>query len=194
MGSKKYSFNFGYEPEMIVSPPDPQPDFAEFWQRARAELATVDPQFKMIRIDSLCTEKHDVFLVEMRSLDNVLIRGWYQVPVKPGRYPAIMQLPGYSSVQVPSYINYGDDVIGFGLNIRGHGNSRDDINPGFPGYILTNLADKENYIYRGAYMDCVRGIDFLCSRPEVDVSRIAVEGASQGAHLPSPLQHLMLTG
>ncbi len=183
MGSKKYSFNFGYEPEMIVSPPDPQPDFAEFWQRARAELATVDPQFKMIRIDSLCTEKHDVFLVEMRSLDNVLIRGWYQVPVKPGRYPAIMQLPGYSSVQVPSYINYGDDVIGFGLNIRGHGNSRDDINPGFPGYILTNLADKENYIYRGAYMDCVRGIDFLCSRPEVDVSRIAVEGASQGGAL-----------
>ena len=26
-------------------------------------------------------------------------------------------------------------------------------------------------------------IDFLCSRPEVDVSRIAVEGASQGGAL-----------
>ena len=48
MGNKKYSFNFGYEPEKIVSPADPQPDFAEFWQRAKAELATVDPQFKMI--------------------------------------------------------------------------------------------------------------------------------------------------
>lgn len=183
MGNKKYSFNFGYEPEKIVSPADPQPDFAEFWQRAKAELATVDPRYNLIRIDSLCTEKHDVYLVEMRSLGNALIRGWYRVPVKPGRYPAIMQVPGYSSVEVPSYVNYGDDIIGFALNIRGHGNSKDDVNPGFPGYILSNLGDKEKYIYRGAYMDCVRGIDFLCSRPEVDASRIAVEGASQGGAL-----------
>ena len=183
MGNKKHSFNFGYEPEKIVSPADPRPDFAEFWQRAKAELATVDPQYKLIRIDSLCTEKQNVYLVEMRSLGNALIRGWYRVPVKPGRYPAIMQVQGYSSVMVPSYVNYGDDVIGFGLNIRGHGNSRDDVNPGFPGYILYNLEDKEKYIYRGAYMDCVRAVDFLCSRPEVDASRIAVEGASQGGAL-----------
>jgi cephalosporin-C deacetylase-like acetyl esterase len=183
MGNKKHDFNFGYEPEKIISLADPQPDFTEFWQRAKAELATVDPQYRMIRIDSLCTEKHNVYLVEMRSLGNALIRGWYQVPVKPGRYPAIMQVPGYSSTIVPSYVNYGDDIIGFGLNIRGHGNSTDDVNPGFPGYILTNLGDKEKYIYRGAYMDCVRGVDFLCSRPEVDASRIAVEGASQGGAL-----------
>ncbi len=183
MGNKKHNFNFGYEPEQIVSPADPQPDFAEFWQRAKAELATVDPQFKMIRIDSLCTDKKNVYLVEMRSLGNALIRGWYQVPVRPGSYPAVMQVPGYSSTIMPSYVNYGDDIIGFGLNIRGHGNSTDDVNPGFPGYILTNLDDKEKYIYRGAYMDCVRGIDFLCSRPEVDASRIAVEGASQGGAL-----------
>jgi cephalosporin-C deacetylase-like acetyl esterase len=183
MGNKAHNFNLGYEPEKIVSPADPQPDFDEFWQRAKAELAAVNPQFKMIRIDSLCTEKHNVFLVEMRSLGNALIRGWYQVPSKPGRYPAIMQVQGYSSTIVPSYVNYGDDIIGFGLNIRGHGNSTDDVNPGFPGYILTNLEDKEKYIYRGAYMDCVRAVDFLCSRPEVDASRIAVEGASQGGAL-----------
>jgi cephalosporin-C deacetylase-like acetyl esterase len=183
MGNSKHSFNFGYEPEKIVSPADPQPDFGEFWQRAKAELATVDPQYKLIRIDSLCTEKHNIYLVEMRSLGNALIRGWYQVPVKPGRYPAIMQVQGYSSVMMPSYVNYGDDVIGFGLNIRGHGNSRDDVNPGFPGYILSNLEEREKYIYRGAYMDCVRAVDFLCSRPEVDASRIAVEGASQGGAL-----------
>jgi cephalosporin-C deacetylase-like acetyl esterase len=183
MGNIKRNFNFGYEPEKIVSPADPQPDFAEFWQRAKAELASVDPQYKLIRIDSLCSETQNVYLVEMRSLGNALIRGWYRVPVKPGRYPAIMQVQGYSSVMVPSYVNYGDDVIGFGLNIRGHGNSTDDVNPGFPGYILTNLEDREKYIYRGAYMDCVRAVDFLCSRPEVDASRIAVEGASQGGAL-----------
>ena len=183
MGNKKLNFNFGYEPEKIISPPDPQPDFNEFWQRAKAELKTVDPQFRMIKIDSLCTDSHNIYLVEMHSLGNALIRGWYRVPVKPGRYPAIMQVPGYSSTIFPSYVNYGDDIIGFGLNVRGHGNSCDDVNPGFPGFILTDLEDKEKYIYRGVYMDCIRGIDFLCSRPEVDQSRIAVEGASQGGAL-----------
>lgn len=183
MGDKDYSFNFGYEPEKIVSPADPQPDFNEFWQHTREELAAVDPQFNMIRVDSLCTEKHNLYLVEMRSLGGVLIRGWYRVPVAPGRYPAIMQVPGYSGTMMPSHIDYGDEIIGFGLDIRGHGKSRDDIDPGFPGYMLTGLDDPEEYIYRGAYMDCIRGIDFLCSRPEVDQSRIGVEGASQGGAL-----------
>jgi cephalosporin-C deacetylase-like acetyl esterase len=32
-------------------------------------------------------------------------------------------------------------------------------------------------------MDCIRAVDFLCSRPEVDIARIAVEGGSQGGAL-----------
>lgn len=183
MITKKISFMFGYEPEKIVSPSDPQPDFANFWTRAKKELAAVDPQFKVIKIDTLCTSRRNVFLVEMRSLGNFLIRGWYSVPSKPGKYPAVMQVQGYSSTIIPSYVDYGDDLIGFGLNIRGHGNSKDDINPGFPGYLMYFLNDKELYIYRGAYMDCVRGVDFLFSRPEVDTTRVAVEGASQGGAL-----------
>jgi cephalosporin-C deacetylase len=32
-------------------------------------------------------------------------------------------------------------------------------------------------------MDCVRGLDFLCSRPEIDTERIGVWGFSQGGGL-----------
>jgi cephalosporin-C deacetylase-like acetyl esterase len=180
---KKTSFMFGYEPEKIVSPANPQPDFANYWQRAKKELAAVDPQFRITKIDTLCTSRRNIYLVEMRSLGNILIRGWYSVPTAPGKYPAVMQVQGYSSTIIPEYVDYGDDLIGFGLNIRGHGNSKDDVNPGFPGYLQYFLNDKELYIYRGAYMDCVRGIDFLFSRPEVDTNRVAVEGASQGGAL-----------
>lgn len=181
--TKTVKFSFGYEPEKIVSPPNPQSDFEQYWKRAKKELAAVDPQYRLIKIDSLCTPKKNIYLVEMRSLGNVLIRGWYSVPTAPGKYPAVMQVPGYSSTIVPNYVNYGDDLIGFGLNIRGHGNSKDSFNPGFPNYLQYFLTDKELYVYRGAYMDCVRGIDFLFSRPEVDTSRVAVEGASQGGAL-----------
>lgn len=180
---KKLAFGFGYEPEKIISPVDTLDGFTKFWKQTKEELATVDPQFRMIKIDSLCTEKRIIYLVEMRSLGNALIRGWYSVPTAPGRYPAIMQVPGYSSMMTPESVDYGDKIIGFALNIRGHGNSQDNVNPGFPGYLQTGLPDKETYIYRGAYMDCLRGIDFLFSRPEVDTTHVAVEGGSQGGAL-----------
>ncbi len=181
--AKKTRISFGYEPEKIVSPANPQADFDDYWVRAKKELAAVDPQFKMIRKDSLCTEKREVFLIEMRSLGNVLIRAWYSVPKAAGVYPAVMMVQGYSSTIMPEFVDYGDDIIGLGLNIRGHGNSQSNLKPGFPGYLQYQLHDKEMYIYRGAYMDCTRALDFLFTRPEVDKKRVGVEGGSQGGAL-----------
>ena len=181
--NKKMDFSIGVRPEEIVSPTDRPDDFDTYWMRAKRELAAVDPQFKLIRQDSLSTAAKEVYLVEMRSLGNVLVRGWYTKPVKPGKYPAILHVQGYSSVMIPAYAYQGNDMISFNLNIRGHGNSRDNINPGFPGYMQYNVNDKELYVYRGAYMDCIRAVDFLCSQECTDTSRIAVEGGSQGGAL-----------
>jgi cephalosporin-C deacetylase-like acetyl esterase len=83
----------------------------------------------------------------------------------------------------PAWLVQDDDFVSFGLNIRGHGNSRDDVDPGFPGYLQDHLLDPECYIYRGAYMDCLRALDFMFSRPEVDTTRVVVEGGSQGGAL-----------
>jgi hypothetical protein len=55
MHTDRHKFAFGVDPERVVSPPDPPPDFADFWARAKKELAAVAPQFKIIRKDSLCT-------------------------------------------------------------------------------------------------------------------------------------------
>jgi len=179
-------FNFGVNPEEIVSPPDPRADFENYWERAKKELAAVDPQYKLIRIDSLCTKDKEWYLLEMRSLGNVLVRGYYGKPVKPGKYPAILHVQGYGTTMVPQWAYQGSDMVSLALNIRGHGNSTDNIDPGFrgdPGYLLCQIQDKEMYIYRGAYMDCRRAVDFLFSRPEVDVNHIAVVGGSQGGAL-----------
>ena len=39
------------------------------------------------------------------------------------------------------------------------------------------------YYYRGAYLDCVRAVDYLSSREDVDQDRIAIWGGSQGGGL-----------
>jgi len=180
--SKTFVFSFGVSPEKIVSPTDIPADMDLYWNRARKELAAVDPQFKLIKNDSLSTATKNVYLLEMRSLGNVLVRGWYVVPVKTIKSPAILHVQGYSSVMGPD-LKTDDDFVTLSLNIRGHGNSRDNVNPGFPGYLQYSITDKDQYIYRGAYMDCVRAMDFLYSRPEVDTTRVAVEGGSQGGAL-----------
>jgi len=175
--------HFAVTPERVISDLNQPNDFENFWLRAKRELAAVEPQYKLIKIDSLCTDKRDVYLVEMRSLENVLIRGFYGRPKVSGKFPAILHLQGYSSFQNMNRAYKGDSMAVFVLNVRGHGNSKDNINPGFPGYLQFNLKDRERYIYRGAYMDCIRAIDFLCSRAEVDTSMTVVEGGSQGGAL-----------
>ena len=181
--NKRISFAVGVRPEEIVSPLDRQPDFDDYWARARRELDAVAPQFRLIRQEEFCTETREVFLLEMRSLGNILVRGWYARPVAEGRYPTILHVQGYSSNKTPATLYQGDDMVSLALNIRGHGNSCDHVNPGFPGYILHNVNDRETYVYRGAYMDCVRAVDFLYTRDEVDTTRVAVEGGSQGGAL-----------
>jgi cephalosporin-C deacetylase len=182
-GNKKIDIAIGVRPEEIVSPLDRPDDFDNYWMRARRELDAVAPQFKLIRQDDLCTATREFYLLEMRSLGNILVRGWYMKPVKEGLFPAILHVQGYSTNMVPRWMYGGDDMVALALNIRGHGNSRDHVNPGFPGYLQHHVDDKELYIYRGAYMDCVRAVDFLYSRKEVDTTRVAVEGGSQGGAL-----------
>ena len=181
--NKQIKFNFAVDPEKMKTTSDTPPDFAEYWSKAKHELAAIDPQYKLIKIDSLSTAARDCYIVEMHSLGNVLVRAWLLTPKKPGKYPAILTVQGYSSNMQPAWTFDDPNVVSLGLNIRGHGNSRDDIDPGFPGYLYSGIENKEQFIYRGAYMDCVRAVDFLFSRSEVDTTRVAVEGGSQGGAL-----------
>ena len=117
----------------------------------------------------------------MRSLGSVRVSGWYEVPKSPGPHPAVLRFPGYGQNMRP--IARFDDMAAFSFNVRGHGNSKEDIAGKPQDYWIRGLDDKDTYYYRGAYMDCIRAMDFLCSRKEVDPKRIAVIGGSQGGGL-----------
>ena len=43
-----------------------------------------------------------------------------------------------------------------------------------------NFGNKDTYYYRGAYMDVVRSIDFICSRDKAQKDNIFMTGGSQG--------------
>jgi len=171
----------GHQPQAIIAPLTREPDFDAFWKQTLESLAEVQPEFSSTRRSDLDTDQHEVYEVSMRSLRNVRVRGWYEKPKQAGSYPALLRLPGYGQNMRPS--GGRAPIAVFSFNVRGHGNSQDDV-PGKPAnYWIRGLDDKQGYYYQGVYADCIRAVDFLVSRSEVDQKRIGVTGASQGGGL-----------
>ncbi|MBN2280149.1 MAG: acetylxylan esterase [Candidatus Marinimicrobia bacterium] len=183
---------FTISPEEIRCTNHKPDHFDEFWKSALAELSITKPHFKIHKTDSLQSALRDGYVVEMNSLGNVTIRGYYFVPKTPGPHAVILHLPGmgYGFQHHGAFLDNSENVAELALCVRNHGIA-DEVVPvwGIPGQWGTALCDPENYSYRGLYMDCVRALEFLESRPEIDPARIGCDGGSQGGGLT-----LMLAG
>ena len=202
------SFYFGYAPTEIVSAADKQSDFDTFWTTAKTQLATIEASDEPVltEITSKSTSKRKVYLVEMKSVadgtsgDGVTVRGYYCEPTDGVKHPVIMHYLGYDSEYRPAgqdgapYCPDGDanpDFAEFYLSTRGQSiNNRkasernDGIEKDFTNeygdWFAYNFGKKDSYYYRGAYMDCVRAIDFMASRETSDMDNLFAEGQSQG--------------
>ena len=204
------AFNFGYAPTEIASPADKQSDFDSFWQSAKDELASIEASDEPVltKIDSKSTDKRTVYLVEFKSVSNgdgtpVTVRGYYAEPNDGKKHPVIMHYQGYDSGYRPGgqdatpwcFNGDGDDLSAnyaeFILSTRGQsinnrpasdradGIARDFTNE-YGDWFAYNFGDKNKYYYRGAYMDVVRAIDFMATRPTSDMTNLYAEGQSQG--------------
>ena len=172
------TFNIGYEPEKIISPRDAKPDFEAFWEATRAELDNVKPNYKLTLIPERSTGAKNIYHVEMMSYGNVKIEGYYAAPKAKGVYPAIAVYMGYGSEPYFPHTDGNPGYAEFILSVRGQGIQKATNTYG--DWIVWGLESKETYYYRGAFMDLVRAVDFLVSRPEVDKKNIVAEGGSQG--------------
>ena len=169
----------GCNPRKLLAPLTRQDNFNQFWERAIAELKRVDPAFKSIEKPSMSDDRKQVFEVRMRSHNQVRVRGWLEVPRKALKpMPAVIRLPGYGQNMKP--VGNCKDMIVFSFNPRGHGNSQQDISGQPNNFWIRGLDQPETYYYLGSYLDCVRAVDFIASRPDVDQDKIAVWGGSQG--------------
>lgn len=167
------------QPENVTVALTREPDFDTFWRGTLAALKRV-PVRPTIRQTSVA---HGIRTSEitLTSLGGVTVRGWLEEPLKPGRYPAVLRVPGYGGSMEP--LGMFTDRVVFSFNPRGHGNSQEQIKGKPEDFWIRGLDDKDGYFYQGCYMDCIRAIDFLLQHASVDASRIAVWGGSQGGGL-----------
>jgi cephalosporin-C deacetylase-like acetyl esterase len=165
-------------------------DFKAYWDRTRKELAAIPMNATITPVPGKTTATGKLYKVTLNSFANITIACWYYVPKdvdplnpKPGdkKYPAVQIMPGWGAEE-PPLDRTDEGLITLSLNPRGHGPSGDYFKRPEQHHIW-NIEDPETYYYRAAYMDCVRGIDFLSSRPEVNAAKIGAEGGSQGGAL-----------
>ncbi|OCX54614.1 hypothetical protein BEL04_10310 [Mucilaginibacter sp. PPCGB 2223] len=180
---------FGVDTNKIHTEKHKPADFDAFWTEAKRELAQVKPNFKVTEKPDLEHSDLDkVYLIEMQSLGNMTIRGYMSLPkdLRPGqRLPVSLYLPGYAAQAVPMQGTPAMALLS--LSVRGQTLSDDVLKPDREEYITTGIEDKNKYILRGVLMDCVRLVDFVSSRPELDSTAIYAAGASMGGYLSMAL-------
>lgn len=192
--SRLRAFSIAYAPLDINVGPDAQPDFADYWDAALSELAGVDPRFEMTLLPGCSNKQRNVYEISMRSTPDfpggepVIIRGYYAEPVRDGVYPTQISFAGtdngngtVSPIKAsdrPGWCQLAIYTRGQGLNRVKDPESWERYGGDFYSY---GLMDSHAHYYRGAYLDCVRAIDFLASRPKVNKFSIFAAGVSQGA-------------
>lgn len=187
-GNDVCTYNIGYDPTGIVSPDDSQPDFKEYWDEAKAELAGIGMDVKMTELPEYSTAARKVYLVEMKSVadeaggEPVTIKGYYAEPTASGTYPTVIRYQGTdggtSALPAPMGGDDNKEWCEFVLSTRGQMLCRDD-KYGYDFYSY-GWGDMRKHYYRNAYLDCVRAVDFVKSRDKVDQDAIFAAGGSQG--------------
>lgn len=166
-------------------------DFDEFWEKTIQETKSIPLHAERNLVDYPSTHVK-VYSISYHGMDDTRINGWYIVPtfVKKDKYPCLIHYHGFTGNRgQPSdfmhWISMGIAVISVDCRDQGGitGN-RAPSNHGFAHNVASKgVLDKDEYYYRFVYMDCLKAIDFACEQEEVDVTKIVIEGGSQGGGL-----------
>ncbi len=174
--------------EPVTQLPD---DFMDFWNEAMEENSKIPMDVEMTLLPERCTETVDVYHVSIQNFnEQSRLYGILVKPKKPGKYPALLNVPGAG---IRPY--YGDiemaeqGIITFQIGIHGipvnlDPEVYDNLRYGALNYYWNfNLDDKDKYYYKRVYLGCVRAVDFIVGLEDYDGTNLAVMGGSQGGAL-----------
>jgi len=167
-------------------------DFDVFWRDTLLEAKTFPLNIKMRKMD-FGLDVFETFDVSFCGFGGQEIKGWFIRPDKvKGKIPCIVQYVGYSggrsfptwwllypSAGLSTFIM---DTIGQGSDIL-HGDTPDYFSGNSPhvqGFMTDGILDPKTYYYRRVFTDAVCAVDAVKTFAEVDDSKIAVGGHSQG--------------
>jgi cephalosporin-C deacetylase len=166
-----------------------EPDFDAFWQKTLAQAGTIPLQETFIPA-GYPARLLSVYDVHYTGWNGARIAGWYIKPQGNGPFPGIVIYHGYSGSRAYPHAHFAWAAQGYAvLAVDTRGQSGESTDPTVystghvKGWMTAGILDPQEYYYRGAYVDCVRALDVLAARPEVDMAHVGVTGGSQGGGL-----------
>ncbi|MDR3262437.1 MAG: acetylxylan esterase [Tannerella sp.] len=167
---------------------DPQ-DFDTFWTNAIEEARKTPLDAQLTLLPEKCTSTQNVYEVGFQNeRPGSRIYAILTVPKKPGKYPAILQVPG-AGIRPYNGANYGDEIISLEIGIHGISVTLPQqvysslSNGALKDYPSVNKNDRNAHYYKRVYLGCVRAVDLIYSLPEFDGQTVGVTGGSQGGAL-----------
>ena len=174
--------------------------FDGYWQDVLDELALYPPRVEVEAIPIRTNDSATMYGLRFTSLGSYRIFAYLSIPVGEGPFPAICWVPGSGSVISPipqgSASQLRSRFVAFSLAARGFRNADKPYAAAFPGLLTDGIEDPGAYRFRGIAADCVRGLEVLLSRPEVDAGRVVVQGGDLAlftAALGKGATHLVCT-
>jgi cephalosporin-C deacetylase len=152
------------------------PSFEAYWAAVDQELAALPPAPELEHLPLRSTDKATVYAVRLTSIGPYRLFGYYSQPVGRGPFPGLLLTPRYGSVNnVPDYHDRERYAV---LQVvhRGQRLANQPFAAAYPGLLTLGIDSPEAYVYRGIVADCLRGAEFLLSRPEVDGERVGIQG------------------
>ena len=193
VGGKDYKGACGaaFSPEQLQPSTVMPADFQSFWQDAVAEARKTDLDPSKRLLPERCTKDVNVYEVSFQNERwGSRTYGILCVPVKEGKYPALLRVPG-AGVRP-----YGGDVYtasqgAITLEIGIHGvpvtmeqKVYENLNNGaLRGYWEFNMDSREKHYYHHVILGCIRAIDYISEYTPWNHQELGVTGSSQGGFL-----------
>ena len=180
-----------FSPELLQPTTVMPQDFSEYWQRAVSEARQVPLNPTKRLLPERCTNDVNVYEVSFQNMKwNYRTYGILCVPVKEGRYPALLRVPG-AGVRP-----YGGDIYtasqgAITLEIGIHGISvtmeqkvYDDVfNGALMNYWNWGMDNRDDSYYKRVIIGCLRALDYIEQYTPWNGQQLAVSGSSQGGFL-----------
>ncbi len=171
---------------------NPKPaDFDAYWQRGLDELAATpaDVELRPHPSPARFAECFDLYFTGTRG---ARVHAQFLRPRgSKGPHPALLRFHGYSMYAGDWYDKLAWVAQGFvvaALDVRGQGGLSEDVGgvrgTTLRGQIIRGLdGEPDKLLFRQIFLDTVRLAQIVMDQPEVDATRVAAAGGSQGGGL-----------
>ncbi len=156
-------------------------DFEQYWQEILDGLAGIPARPEIEVVPMRNTDFATAYGVHFTGLGPYRLFAYLSIPVGEGPFPALYYTAGYGSVVTPIPQGVPNGIrsryVTFSIAARGFRNADRPYAAAFPGLLTDGIEDPTDYRLRSIVADCVRGLEVLLARTEVDASRVVLIGA-----------------